>query len=58
MECRIQFLDKSLQQFDWCKLEATTGKPVEAGRSQADELRSILLKARKCWYFSRNRPYC
>jgi len=51
MECRIQFLDKSLQQFDWCKLEATTGKPVEAGRSQADELRSICAESQKVLVF-------
>ena len=51
MECRIQFLDKSLQQFDWCKLEMATGKLMAAGRSSSDELRSICAESQKVVVF-------
>ena len=51
MECRIQFLDKSLQQFDWCRLDIATGKLVAAGRSAVDELKSICAESQKVLVF-------
>ncbi|MBL7000601.1 MAG: hypothetical protein ISR73_12115, partial [Gammaproteobacteria bacterium] len=51
MEYRIQFLDKSLQQFDWCKLEMATGKLMAAGRSSQDDLKSICAESQKVVVF-------
>ena len=51
MECRIQFLDKSLQHFDWCKLEMATGKVIAAGRSSPDDIRAICAESQKVVVF-------
>ncbi len=41
MQCRIQFYHEDADQFDWCKLDETSGEIIESGNSNFDELANV-----------------
>ncbi len=51
MQCRIQFHDKELQEFDWCKLDSISEEIIAEGKSASTELASLCSECDKTIVF-------